>query len=146
MRYGNQRKVTQPKVILLLTWMNISSGTTISVSPNSLYHMDCSILRTDYCSYSNTGCTDNNLSLSNLTFKLRWLNAVKFTAETLSFPYTLKLLKGLYFWHKATENQNYILIYIFTLNTIKQIENKTFSLLLITCQLECFTKLVLAIL
>jgi len=36
--------------------MNISPGTNISVSPNSLYHMASSILRTDYCSYCNTGC------------------------------------------------------------------------------------------
>jgi len=32
------------------------------------------------------------------------------------------------------------------LNTIKHTENKMFSLLLITCQLECFTKPLLAIL
>jgi len=104
-----KKMVIQPEVILLLTWMNISSGINISVSPNSLYHMACSILRTDYCSYCNTGCTDNNLSLSNVTSNPRWLNAVKFIAEMLSFQYTLKLWKGLYFWHKAIQNQTYIL-------------------------------------
>jgi len=74
------------------------------------------------------------------------LNAVKFIAETLSFQYMLKLLKGLYFWYKANQNQTYILIEIFILNTMKHIENKMFSLLLITCQLEFFAKPVLAIL
>lgn len=118
---GIKKKVIQPEIILLLTWMNISSGTNISVSTNSLYHTACSILRTHYCSFCNTGCTENNLNLSNLTFNLRRLNVVKFIAETLSFQYTMKLLKGLYFWHIAIRNQTYILIKTFILNTNKHI-------------------------